>query len=296
LAKIAVDLVEPPAAAVSPSGTLARSLDRGDAWWVEEVVCVRGPHDRPFEEQHEQVTIAIVTAGTFQYRGSGPASGRELMTPGSVLLGNPGQSYECGHEHATGDRCVAFHYTPAYMESVATGPSRRRSDSTFRLLRLPPVRQLSPVIAQAQAAAAGVPGASWEELAARLAAQAMQVDEGIAPPRPPVSAAAIARVTETVRLIDQCSERELTLADLAHAANLSPFYFLRTFEELTGVTPHQYLARMRLQKVAKRLLLEPTKILDVALDSGFGDVSNFNRAFRAEFGMTPRDYRRLARR
>jgi AraC-like DNA-binding protein len=296
LAKIAVDLVEPAAAAVSPGGTLVRSLDRGDGWWVEEIVCVRGPHDRPFEEQHEQVTIAIVTAGTFQYRGSGAASGRELMTPGSVLLGNPGQSYECGHEHATGDRCVAFHYTPAYMESIAPGARRRRSGTTFRLLRLPPVRLLSPVIAQAQAAAAGVPGTSWEELAARLAAQAMQVDDGTAPPRTPVSAAAIARVTETVRLIDQCSERELTLADLAQAANLSPYYFLRTFEELTGVTPHQYLARMRLQKVAKRLLLEPTKILDVALDSGFGDVSNFNRAFRAEFGMTPRDYRRLARR
>jgi AraC family transcriptional regulator len=33
------------------------------------------------------------------------------------------------------------------------------------------------------------------------------------------------------------------------------------------------------------------RILDIALDSGFGDVSNFNRAFRAEFGATPRVYR-----
>ncbi|MGE5813314.1 MAG: helix-turn-helix domain-containing protein, partial [Acidobacteriota bacterium] len=38
------------------------------------------------------------------------------------------------------------------------------------------------------------------------------------------------------------------------------------------------------------------KIVDVALDSGFGDVSNFNRAFRAEFGVSPRTYRRRARR
>jgi transcriptional regulator GlxA family with amidase domain len=158
------------------------------------------------------------------------------------------------------------------------------------------VRLLSSVIAQAQAAAAGAFRASWEELAARLAAQAMQVEDGTAAPRTPVSAASIARVTETVRLIEECSERVLTLADLAHAANLSPFHFLRTFEDLTGVTPHQYLARMRLRKVAKRLLLDPAKILDVALDSGFGDVSNFNRAFRAEFGVTPRVYRSLARR
>jgi AraC-like DNA-binding protein len=40
-----------------------------------------------------------------------------------------------------------------------------------------------------------------------------------------------------------------------------------------------------------RLASEPGKILDIALDCGFGDVSNFNRAFRAEFGVSPRAYR-----
>jgi len=40
---------------------------------------------------------------------------------------------------------------------------------------------------------------------------------------------------------------------------------------------------------------EPRKIIDVALDSGFGDVSNFNRAFRAEFGVSPRVYQRGTR-
>jgi len=37
---------------------------------------------------------------------------------------------------------------------------------------------------------------------------------------------------------------------------------------------------------------EPAKILDIALDSGFADLSNFNRAFRTEFGLSPRAYRR----
>jgi AraC-like DNA-binding protein len=37
--------------------------------------------------------------------------------------------------------------------------------------------------------------------------------------------------------------------------------------------------------------LRPALILDVALDAGFGDVSNFNHAFRAEFGISPRAYR-----
>jgi len=48
---------------------------------------------------------------------------------------------------------------------------------------------------------------------------------------------------------------------------------------------------MRLCRVAVRLRTEPARILDIALDCGFGDVSNFNRVFRAEFGMSPRVYR-----
>jgi AraC-like DNA-binding protein len=49
---------------------------------------------------------------------------------------------------------------------------------------------------------------------------------------------------------------------------------------------------MRLREAATRLAAaEPVKILDIALDSGFGDVSNFNRAFRTEFGVSPRGFR-----
>jgi AraC-like DNA-binding protein len=53
--------------------------------------------------------------------------------------------------------------------------------------------------------------------------------------------------------------------------------------------------RARLREAATRLLTERGKVLDVALDSGFGDVSNFNRAFRAEFGVSPRMFRHTSR-
>ena len=78
---------------------------------------------------------------------------------------------------------------------------------------------------------------------------------------------------------------------LAKEADLSPFHFLRTFEAVTGTTPHQYMRRMKLRAAAVRLSSSETRIVDVALESGFGDVSNFNRAFRAEFGVTPTTYR-----
>ena len=269
-------------------------LASGDGWTVEDVVCYRGPDDRSFEEQHDHVTIAVVLAGSFQYRGSGAAAGRELMTPGSLLLGNAGQHFECGHEHGTGDRCLSFRYTPAYFEAIAATVGRGAARA-FDLLRLPPLRVLSSVIVRANAALAGSAEVSWEELSVSIAAQAIALAGGRAPSTAPIRAAAIARVTRVVRMIEQQPEHGWTLADLARAGKLSPFHFLRTFEDLTGVTPHQYLMRTRLRRAAIRLVLERTTILDTALGSGFGDLSNFNRAFRGEFGVSPRAYRAARR-
>jgi transcriptional regulator GlxA family with amidase domain len=104
-------------------------------------------------------------------------------------------------------------------------------------------------------------------------------------------AGALARVTRVIRMIENDPDAPHDLASLAQIARLSPYHFLRTFEGITGTTPHQYLLRMRLRRVAVRLRTGPEKILDIALDCGFGDVSNFNRVFRAEFGLSPRAYR-----
>ena len=79
-------------------------------------------------------------------------------------------------------------------------------------------------------------------------------------------------------------------AGLAREARVSPYHFLRTFERVVGATPHQYLMRSRLRQAAARLLSEDARIIDVVFDAGFGDVSNFNRAFKAAFGASPRAF------
>jgi AraC family transcriptional regulator len=163
-------------------------------------------------------------------------------------------------------------------------------------LRVPPMRDLSPVIARAAAALAGTPAISWEELGLELAARTVRLDRGLPRESSVATPAAIARVARVVRSIDDNPDGESDLTALARAARLSPYHFLRTFRGVTGVTPHRYLLRRRLERAAVRLKNEPFKILDIALDCGFGDLSNFNRAFRAEFGLSPRAWRRSGNR
>ena len=96
-------------------------IARGDGWTVADVLCTCGPQDRPYEERHIDTAIAIVEAGTFDYRST---TGRELMTAGSLLLGNHGHDFECAHRHGDGDRCVSFSYVPEYF-GMSPGALRR---------------------------------------------------------------------------------------------------------------------------------------------------------------------------
>jgi AraC-like DNA-binding protein len=214
------------------------------------------------------------------------------MTPGSLMLGGPGQCFECGHEHGEGDRCVSFWYAPDYFERLAFDAGARGSLTRFRAGRVPPVRSLSSAAVSAAAGVAGVLDVAWAELGVHLAVHAIELSShpssraGALPPNTE------ARVTRAIRAIDRHPDEPLTLEALAREAGLSPYHFLRTFERLTGVTPHQYVRRARLREAARRLIAESGTVLDIALDCGFGDVSNFNRAFRTEFGRSPLAFRR----
>jgi AraC family transcriptional regulator len=308
LAKIAVEfeqaLAQRAATGNADGRPIPRVLGQGEGWRVVDVICTSGPQDRPFEERHEQVSIAIVLSGTFQYRSARLRNGNPgvLMTPGSLLLGNAGDFFECGHEHGTGDRCLSFQFAPDYFESIAADARMARAERVFRLLRLPPVRALSPIVSRARAQLANdqgkskefLPEISWLELGIQLAAHALRLANGGVTKLPDVLPSTVARITRAARMIEDRLPSELTLAELAREARLSDYHFLRTFEQVTGVTPHQYVRRARLREAAIRLSASRARVLDVALDCGFGDVSNFNRAFLTEFGASPTSFRRSA--
>jgi AraC family transcriptional regulator len=263
-----------------------RQLASGDGWTAFDVVCASGPKDQPFEEQFFETCVAIVVSGTFQYRTS---AGRELMTPGSFLLGNAGDCFTCGHEHGVGDRCLSFSYKPEFCESVMAdaGVVKLR----FQTPRLAPRRVLSPLVSRAWQLLGRADAAGFEELGIEVLAQSVQMDHGVVSRATEAEPSSLARVTRVVRMIDSDPEAPHDLNNLAQTARLSPYHFARLFSGLTGTTPHQYLLRARLRRAAIRLRQEPTRILHIALDCGFGDISNFNRTFRAEFGVSPRAYR-----
>lgn len=85
-------------------------------------------------------------------------------------------------------------------------------------------------------------------------------------------------------------EQEITLSHLAKESLYSPWYSRRLFQTYTGSTPAEYIRRLRLSKSARRLKNERCRVIDAALDLGFGSVDGYQRAFYKEFGCNPGEY------
>jgi AraC-like DNA-binding protein/ligand-binding sensor protein len=98
-------------------------------------------------------------------------------------------------------------------------------------------------------------------------------------------------VTRAKLFISQHQDEEVSLRQVAAAVNSSAFYFCKMFKQATGLTFTDYLARTRIEKV-KNLLLNPHKrISEVAYETGFQSLSQFNRVFRRVTGQSPTVWR-----
>ena len=269
----------------------SQTLASGAGWSAFDLLCAAGPRDRPFEEQHATTCIAAVTQGTFQYRST---QGRAVLVPGAVLLGNQGCCFECGHEYGTGDRCLSFHFAPEYWDAVV-GSVPGVPTTAFAVPRLPPSPALIALIASIEAACRDRDCVELEELALHLAgAVAAKLTAADRATRRP-SRRDERRISEAVRRIMAKEhaplDEPLSLATHARDAAMSPYHFLRTFRQVVGMTPHQFVLRTRLHRAAVRLRRSREAVAAIALDAGFNDLSTFNRRFRRLMGVSPSAYR-----
>ena len=86
-----------------------------------------------------------------------------------------------------------------------------------------------------------------------------------------------------------------SVSDLARECRLSASHFARAFRQSTGMAPHRWIMKRRMER-AKELLLEgELDLVQVALTTGFFDQSHFTRYFRRSEGHSPGKWRRLRR-
>ncbi|HZN98093.1 MAG TPA: AraC family transcriptional regulator [Gemmatimonadales bacterium] len=82
-----------------------------------------------------------------------------------------------------------------------------------------------------------------------------------------------------------------SIAELAREVGISPYHFIRQFEAVFGITPHQYRIRVRLDR-ARTLLATGYSVTRVCMEVGFTSLGSFSALFSRRGGEPPSNYRR----
>ena len=107
------------------------------------------------------------------------------------------------------------------------------------------------------------------------------------------SGATYHKIRKACAYIAKNCERDLLQTEVADYAGFSHYYFSRLFKEYTTLSFNDYLTSQRIRKAIRFLSSDNVSITDVAYQSGFQSISNFNRAFKLAMNCTPRQFRNM---
>ena len=94
-----------------------------------------------------------------------------------------------------------------------------------------------------------------------------------------------------IEYINENLEKDLTLSEIAASVGMSPYHFARAFKQTTGLPPHQYLVKRRIEKAKSLLAKTDLAIAEIAYRVGFASQSHLTTLFRKHTATTPKAYR-----
>jgi AraC-like DNA-binding protein len=100
-------------------------------------------------------------------------------------------------------------------------------------------------------------------------------------------------IDASVNYINQNFDRELSVTDISKFIFLSPSYFTKVFKEHMGISPHNYLLEIRIERAKEMIVNTENKICDIALNVGFSNQQRFNEMFKKKVGMAPLKYKKI---
>lgn len=104
-----------------------------------------------------------------------------------------------------------------------------------------------------------------------------------------------ARFCRARELLVEVGEQPFTIEHIAREIGISPFHFIRQFEAVFGLTPHQFRIQSRLEQAKLLLAKGQHSVTEVCMEVGFSSLGSFSDLFTRRVGTTPSAYQRRAR-
>jgi AraC family transcriptional regulator len=248
--------------------------------------CAFEPHS------HSAFTVTAMLSGSF-FTSIGDRNFK--LSAGETALTNVGQNHSA---HGSAIELVSIGVSPALVNELVTeiGLTRTTAEIVFRssvasdqtLTRI--TRAIATELSDEQFGHIEMLDAQVRQLAIHLLRTHLTVRKS-----DKIELSRAGPVDRRLRLAIEFMHdnfgRELSLEEIASAAYLSEYHFARLFKRITGITPHLYLANLRLER-ARKLLAESTlPIIEIASMVGYQSQSHFTKVFKSITGVTPRAYR-----
>ncbi|OXS54785.1 hypothetical protein B1A99_25835 [Cohnella sp. CIP 111063] len=98
------------------------------------------------------------------------------------------------------------------------------------------------------------------------------------------------QITLVIEYMQAHLEKDMSLEELAAAANVSISHLVRLFKKQTGLTPHQYLIQLRIEQAKTLIRCGRLGMKEIAVQVGFADQGHFTKLFKRTTGLTPVQY------
>jgi AraC family transcriptional regulator len=258
-------------------------------------------HPRPFrdpaEEWFDGDEVIFTSGGRWRIGGR---RGWVDAGPGVVVFGHDGEPFRCDHGGTVPtDRNLAVRLQPGALGALLD-PNPDPLSAMLAERPLPDVAAvpLTPEVELTARRLAAETDGWLPGRGLRLDCLVVELLVGLhraagspASSQPAVRPRQREAVEAVRRHIDTHLGEDLDLATLAALGHTSPFHFSRLFRAVTGLPPHRYLRRARLQRAEELLRGSDATVTAISHQVGFSSVSHFIAAFRRHTGMTPGQYR-----
>jgi AraC family transcriptional regulator len=102
-------------------------------------------------------------------------------------------------------------------------------------------------------------------------------------------------VTRVIELLRSDPSRTWSIKDMARAAFMSPFHFIRVFQQVAGIAPCKFQWALKVHTAKQMLLLSNMSIVDISMKIGYSSLGTFTRRFSELVGVSPNRFRHLAK-
>lgn len=256
------------------------------------------PHRDPDDEvfTHPEIVFTVRDRWHFQSEG-----GTFEINPERVVLARAGQHYRCRHcDPIPQDENISVQFHPHTLQDLLSryppfDGERMLEEHAFRhavLPRSPGLRGLQQaLLAEAAQKEAGY-RLKVDLIAMELLVESLRLSSDLVIyPSRPVDSRYRERIEPVKAYLEAHLAEEVDLVSLSRAAALSPYYLSRLFKAHVGISPHQYLIRIRIKRAAELLQNSSLTVTQVCYQVGFNSLSHFITTFRQHTGLTPSQYR-----